>query len=58
MKFFRRISTGSMPSSAAAWSRTVSIMWVASGRPAPRMASVENLFVKTPVMSVWTAGIL
>ena len=33
-----------------------SIMWVASGRPAPRMASVGNLFVRTPMTSVWTAG--
>ena len=47
-----------MPSSAASWSIITSIMWVASGRPAPRIASVANLFVNTPVMSVWTAGIL
>ena len=33
-----------------------SIMCVASGRPAPRMASVGILFVNTPTMSVWTAG--
>ena len=48
MKFFRRSSSGSMPSSAATWSTIISIRWVASGRPAPRIASVANLFVKTP----------
>jgi hypothetical protein len=31
-------------------------MCVASGRPAPRIASVAHLLVKTVVMSVWTAG--
>ena len=56
MKFLRRSSSGSIPSSAASWSIMTSIMCVASGRPAPRMASVEILFVKTPTMSVWTAG--
>ena len=45
-----------MPSSAASWSMQTSIMCVASGRPAPRIASVEILLVKTPMMSVWTAG--
>ena len=34
-----------------------SIMYVASGRPAPRMASVGDLLVNTPVMSVRMAGI-
>ena len=33
-----------------------SIMCVASGRPAPRIASVGILLVKTPTMSVCTAG--
>ena len=58
MKFLRRTSSGSIPSSAASWSSITSIMWVASGRPAPRIASVGHLFVNTPTMSVWTAGIL
>ena len=35
-KLRRRISAGSMPSWSAATSRTRSISWVASGRPAPR----------------------
>ena len=56
MKFLRRSSSGSMFSSCASCSRQTSIMWVASGRPAPRIASVAILFVKTPVMSVRTAG--
>ena len=58
MKFLRRISSGSIPSSWASWSSVTSIICVASGRPAPRMASVGHLLVKTPVMSVWTLGIL
>jgi hypothetical protein len=58
MKFLRRISTGSMSSSAASWSMTTSMRWVASGRPAPRIASVGNLFVITLMTSVWTAGVL
>ena len=58
MKFLRRSSSGSMPSSCASWSITTSIMWVASGRPAPRIASVGNLFVCTLVTSVTTAGVL
>ena len=33
-----------------------SIQWVISGRPAPRMASVSNLFVKTPVKLMSTFG--
>ncbi len=45
-----------MPSSAASWSTQTSIMCVASGRPAPRMASVGNLLVNTPTMSVCTFG--
>ena len=56
MKFLRLSSSGSMPISAATWSIVVSMACVASGRPAPRIASVVNLFVKTPVTSVWTAG--
>ena len=47
-----------MPSSSATWSIITSIRCVASGRPAPRTASVANLLVKTPTTSVWTAGIL
>ena len=58
MKFLRRISIGDIPSSAAACSTIISSRWVASGRPAPRVASVGNLFVNTPVMSVRTRGIL
>ena len=34
-----------------------SSMCVISGRPAPRIASVMYLFVRTPVMSVLTFGI-
>ncbi len=56
MKFFRRSSRRSMPSSAASWSMQTSIMWVASGRPAPRIASVGHVFVYAPTMSVCTAG--
>ena len=56
MKFRRRTSSGSSPSSAASASIVSSIMCVASGRPAPRIASVAHLFVMTPVMSVCTAG--
>ena len=32
----------------------ISIAWVASGRPAPRYASVGTQFVKTPVISAST----
>ena len=49
MKFLRRNSTRSMPSSAASASIVRSITYVASGRPAPRYASVGVVFVKTPV---------
>ena len=48
MKFFRRTSAGSMPTSYATRSITRSIRCVASGRPAPRYGSVGVLFVKTP----------
>ena len=58
MKFLRRTSSGSIPSSAASWSIVTSMRWVASGRPAPRIASVGNLFVITSMTSVWTAGVL
>ena len=57
MKFLRRSSIGSIPSSWASWSIVTSSMCVISGRPAPRIASVKNLFVNTPVMSVCTTGI-
>src|SRR5208337_4312858 len=43
--FFRRTSTGSRPSSLATRSMMRSIMYAASGRPAPRYASVDILFV-------------
>jgi hypothetical protein len=49
MKFMRRISTGSLPTAAASLSIVRSIAYVASGRPAPRYASVGVVFVKTPV---------
>ena len=58
MKFLRRSSNGSIPSSWASWSIVTSIRWVASGRPAPRIASVGNLFVITSATSVSTAGVL
>ena len=50
-------SIESIPSSVASWSIITSSMCVISGRPAPRIASVKNLFVNTPVMSVCTTGI-
>ena len=56
MKFFRLTSTGSMSSSAASWSIMISIQWVISGRPAPRIASVSNLLVNTPVKCRSTFG--
>ena len=43
-----QLEPGPMPSSSASWSIITSIQCVASGRPAPRMASVANLFVNTP----------
>ena len=49
MKFLRRSSSGSMSSSRASLSIVSSIQYVHSGRPAPRMASIGILFVKTPV---------
>ena len=58
MKFFRRSSSGSMPSSWASCSTITSIRWVASGRPAPRVASVAILFVKTPIALKLRFGIL
>jgi hypothetical protein len=57
MKFRRRSSSGSMPSSVASWSMVTSSMCVISGRPAPRIASVMYVFVSTPTMSVRTFGI-
>ena len=48
MKFLRRTSSESIPSSAASCSTITSIRWVASGRPAPRVASVAILLVQTP----------
>ena len=58
MKFLRRSSSGSMPSSAASLSIVSSIQYVASGRPAPRIASVQILFVNTPSIVMSIAGIL
>ena len=54
-KLRRRSSSRSIPSSAAIWSTITSMYCVASGLPAPRIASVPVLFVNTPVMSVRTA---
>ena len=51
MKLSRRTSTGSLPSSRASASTARSIAYVASGRPAPRYASVGVVCVKTPVHS-------
>ena len=56
MKFRRRTSSGSMSSSRATWFIISSIQWVASGRPAPRIASVGNLLVNTPSTVSPTAG--
>ncbi len=47
MKFLRRTSIGSMPSSAANMSIARSIACVASGRPAPRNAEIGVVFVAT-----------
>ncbi len=58
MKFFRRSSSGSIPSSAASCSTITSIRCVASGRPAPRVASVAILLVKTPLAVNLRFGIL
>ena len=58
MKFFRRSSSESMPSSAASCSIIISIRCVASGRPAPRVASVDILLVKTPLAVKLRFGIL
>jgi hypothetical protein len=44
-KFRRRISVRLMPSSSARMSIIRSMAWVASGRPAPRSASVGTVFV-------------
>ena len=57
MKFLRRISTGSMPSSSAAMSRMRSIRWIASGRPAPRYAATGVVFVTTACQLNSTFGI-
>ena len=46
-----------MPSFCASRSIVTSSMCVISGRPAPRMASVMYVFVRTPVMFVCTFGI-
>ena len=50
-RFFRRSSTGSMPILRAKVSTIRSTTKVASGRPAPRYASVGVAFVMTPVYS-------
>jgi hypothetical protein len=49
MKFFRRSSIESISSSAASASIVRSSTYVASGRPAPRYASVGVVCVNTPV---------
>ena len=51
IQFFRRTSIGSSPTSMASSSMIRSIAYVASGRPAPRYASVNVVFVNTPVHS-------
>jgi hypothetical protein len=56
MKLRRRTSSGSRPSSWATSFIISSIQWVISGRPAPRIASVAILFVKTPSNVSETAG--
>ena len=58
MKFLRRSSSGSMPSSCASCSTIISIRCVASGRPAPRVASVHILLVNTPLAVNFRFGIL
>ena len=47
-----------MPSLAASCSTITSIRWVASGRPAPRVASVAILLVNTPFAVNLRFGIL
>ena len=49
MKLRRRVSTESSPIARASASMARSIAYVASGRPAPRYASVGVRFVNTPV---------
>src|SRR6267378_1700002 len=58
MRLRRRSSMGSRPSSRAATSITRSIAYVASGRPAPRYGPVGVVFVYTPVLSMWMAGVV
>ena len=47
-KFIRRTSAGSLPICRANASTSRSRTYVASGRPAPRYASVGVVFVSTP----------
>ena len=57
MKFLRRTSAGSSPISAANASTARSIAWAASGRPAPRNAVVNDVFVTTEFDSYASVGI-
>ena len=50
-KLIRRTSAGSFPRCRARASTARSSTYVASGRPAPRTASVGVMFVMTPVNS-------
>ena len=57
MKFLRRTSAGSSPSSRASSSIDRSTKKIASGIPAPRYASVGILFVNTSISSDRITGI-
>ena len=57
IRFRRRSSTGSIPSSAASMSIARSIACVASGRPAPRNEVIGVVFVTTERPSTSMRGI-
>ena len=56
MKLRRRISVGSSPTSTANMSTARSIIWVASGRPAPRTGPIGVELETTEVMSTSILG--
>ena len=57
MKLRRRISAGSIPTSAASRSTARSIACVASGLPAPRKAEIGTVFVATERLEASIFGI-
>ncbi len=56
MKLRRRSSAGSIPISVAYMSTARSIIWVASGRPAPRTGPIGVELETTEVMSTSILG--